>query len=87
MVNNHALGFVVRNIDNILGNGRDFDDAFIARDVLIRVTFQVAGRVGAVPESLDCSYNVTLLGNDCLAKAPGPVNVFVEKIDDLRVVE
>ena len=87
LVNNDTFGLVIRHVYDVVGNRRNLDDAVVARHLLVVVAFQVAGGVGAVAKFLDGTHHVFLLRDDGFAEAPGPVDVFVEELHDLRIVE
>ena len=87
LVDDHALGFVIGHVNDVVGNRRYLDDAVVAFHVLVVVATQVAGRIGSVAESLDRAYDVFLLGNYGFAESPRPVDVIVHELDDLGVIE
>ena len=87
LVVDDAFRFVVRHVDHVVLDRRDFDAAIVTCDRLPRVAFQVSGRVCAVAKALDRTDDVGLLCNDGLAETPRPVEIFIQQSHDLRVVQ
>jgi hypothetical protein len=87
----HCARLVDRDIDD-LGARRLDDDHLLAFFLLVGddhlfVGDEVAGGRGPSPKALDRVHHVLLSVCDCLAQLPGPIEVFVQQIDDFWVVE
>jgi hypothetical protein len=57
------------------------------RNTLAGVALQVAGGVCPVAERLDGSHDIGLLRDDGFTKAPGPVEVLIQQVNDFRIVQ
>ncbi len=79
---------VVGHIDDFLVDRHDLEHALIViADFLVVVGLQVAGRIGAIAETLDGGDDVVLLAEHSFAETPGPVDLFVHHADDVRIIE
>ncbi len=85
---NHDLGrFVIRHINDFLADRYDLDDTIIIRNGLILIGLEIAGSVGSIPKSLDCSNHVSLLTNNGVTESPGPVDILIHHLNDIRVIQ
>ena len=50
LIHDDTLRLVVRDVDNVFLNGRDFDHTFGFGDILMFITAQIARSIGAVAE-------------------------------------
>ena len=50
LIDDDASGLVVRNINDVIGDRGNLNDARVASNSLIRVALEITGSIGAVPE-------------------------------------
>ncbi len=86
LIDDDALRLVVGHVDNVFLRRRNLDYAVIVGDDLKLVTLQITGRVGTITECFDGLNHVRLLGDDCLAKPEGPVEIVIQHLEHLGIV-
>ena len=87
LIDDHALGLVIRNVNDVIAYRLYFDDPLIVRNSLVFVCLEVARGIGTVTKRLYRCDQVILLRDHRFAKFPGPVKIVIHQLDDLRVVE
>lgn len=87
LIHDDLLRLVVRNINNIILDGRYLDRALVLGDKLVVIALQVASGIRPVAETLDGRYNVGLLRYNSLAKSPRPIEILIKEFDNLGIVE
>lgn len=86
LIHDDTLRLVVWDVDNVFLDGDDFDDTIGFGDVLIFVTAQIARGVGAIAEYFHGFNDVGLLRDDSFPKLPGPVEIFIQELNDFGVI-
>ena len=87
LVDDGSFRLVIRNVDDVIVDRCDLDDAVFLADHLAAITLQVSGGIRAVAERFDGGNDIRVLGDDRFTELPCPVEVFVQQGQGLGIVE
>lgn len=87
LINDDPLGLIVRNVNDLRLRPLDFNYTVVAADDLVIVAFEIPRRVSTLAKFLDRVHNFRLLIHDRFTERPGPIEIFIQVVNDLRIVQ